>query len=1457
MLTTLAGGVKITSQALGDFEYSSMNANGTSKDLKVVLDDLREAFKSMTDQEKVSNAENIASKTGMAGLLAIVGESEESYNSLATSIANSDGRAEDMANTMKDNLTGDLKIAQSAVSALGTTIGETLEPTARGIVQSFTGVIDTFAKMDEGTKKLIIGVTATGVAFGALVLATGLISKASGLAVLGFGTLKTGLGKVSIGVGKMATKLGVSKMALMGATGGALALVAGLIGIVMHVKNAEKKLLEFNKATIDSINQSDEKIKQNTSSLKSNQEAFAEIEELQNKINSTSNTAERTALEGELINKKQALIDLMPEVAEGMDAETTSQQQLNEKLQEYMDLKERENEIEARKMASEAREFIKENKITGSSASGTLNSSLKAEKDIEYLTGQLENLADLEEDAIITIENGTQKSVGDHKKFLEQRLGDSEAYFEKQYTLSQQTYDAYSALDPKALTKDQKEYMDNFENMELIASELDGTLHKMGEYEFSVEGVKSSEESIKKLNEEVASSEEIFKHLPGSVKKSVDNLLEDVNNQNMTVKDFTDSMFEFEIASKKAYGENSKAAKTSMNLLLKAFSNGELSVEQFEESMKSMGGLTELNFKNLSKEGQKSLLTLVKRLNEGKIEVKDFGKSINLASKVGGMSLRSLSKDTKTSINKFIKDFSNGKVSIEDFEKASNALGLYTSKDFSKLDKASQKTMDNLVANLPKGGNAAQELENAINGMSVRASIDMSKVDENTKKVINSIVSKFNAGEMSSENFANAMNLMSIISSTGLENINEKSQTAINNLMGKFTSGEISANDFAAGLMNALGMAETNLSSFSAEGQSQILGLIGKFLSGEIAAEELQSQIDLLKTNPEFATNIGKTMDSVTTSSGTAKGAVDGVKTSMNGVNNKTVTLTVNKVETTTKKTVVQNAATAGTGSSRPWSLENNVTSTPNTPNSKSNKSAILSSKSSPESGSEPHSKNGKSSGLGENSSNAPVSSGNIASTPQNPNLRKSDAQEEAERKAEEAARKHEQMEQDAINKIQELRDKLAEALVKKAEEQRDKELKILDEKLEAIEKNYDEQKELLDKSTQDKIQALEDERDALNGDRTEDYQGTVNAIKAELDMWKGNDSAYAKGKVKELEEKLKEAEKELKNKQIDDEIEALEKEQEEKEKALDEQYNSQVEAIEKEKIAKEAYWEKQLSDQVIYAEANKLLLSKNMTEMTELIKTYVPEWDSMGLLFGESLVDGIKRAIKDGLNAKDFMAGVNGSYEETENPWESSKNPSSGNNSSSSSSNNDTSKGKKGKVVKTNALNVRSGAGTSHKKIGTVWRDEEVSILAEKNGWYQIEYFIDGTNKKKKGWSSGNYIQKFHTGGIIGKMTSDEGIAMVQSGERVLSREQTGDFENLVTWLPNLEDIVSKFNNIKANNVSNDNSNQSTHISNTFNVYPTKDTDTDKLVDNVIKGIENKARRSGVNLKQNRIFVK
>lgn len=56
-MANLAKGVELSSKNLGTFKYSSMNANGTAKDLKQVLDELRDSFSTMTEKERVANAE--------------------------------------------------------------------------------------------------------------------------------------------------------------------------------------------------------------------------------------------------------------------------------------------------------------------------------------------------------------------------------------------------------------------------------------------------------------------------------------------------------------------------------------------------------------------------------------------------------------------------------------------------------------------------------------------------------------------------------------------------------------------------------------------------------------------------------------------------------------------------------------------------------------------------------------------------------------------------------------------------------------------------------------------------------------------------------------------------------------------------------------------------------------------------------------------------------------------------------------------------------------------------------------------------------------------------------------------------------------------------------------------------------------------------------------------------------
>lgn len=59
---------------------------------------------------------------------------------------------------------------------------------------------------------------------------------------------------------------------------------------------------------------------------------------------------------------------------------------------------------------------------------------------------------------------------------------------------------------------------------------------------------------------------------------------------------------------------------------------------------------------------------------------------------------------------------------------------------------------------------------------------------------------------------------------------------------------------------------------------------------------------------------------------------------------------------------------------------------------------------------------------------------------------------------------------------------------------------------------------------------------------------------------------------------------------------------------------------------------------------------------------------------------------------------------------------------------------------IKVSALNVRTGASTSYKDIGTVKDNEIFNVISSKNGWYQIE-FRDGT-----GWisNSGNKYGDF-----------------------------------------------------------------------------------------------------------------
>lgn len=145
IMSETAGGITLVSKAYakagektGKYKIETANADGSMKDWSKTVDVLREQFSKMTEEEQAANAESIAGKTAMSGLLAIVNASEKDYKKLTDSINNASGAAKRMANIRMDNLQGDVTIFQSALEGKGIELYEEIKEPLRDIVQNAT-----------------------------------------------------------------------------------------------------------------------------------------------------------------------------------------------------------------------------------------------------------------------------------------------------------------------------------------------------------------------------------------------------------------------------------------------------------------------------------------------------------------------------------------------------------------------------------------------------------------------------------------------------------------------------------------------------------------------------------------------------------------------------------------------------------------------------------------------------------------------------------------------------------------------------------------------------------------------------------------------------------------------------------------------------------------------------------------------------------------------------------------------------------------------------------------------------------------------------------------------------------------------------------------------------------------------------------------------------------------------
>lgn len=235
-------------------DESLENGSITQKKYDAALEELNKQAFGAEGAEQARAAAMLGGTRAMAGLLAISNASIEDYEKLTAAIDDSsqafakladgsvvplnealasgqeiieqyNGSAEAMANTMLDNLPGQMTILKSQIEALAISFGELLMPTIRNVVSEVQKFVDKLNAMDDSEKKQIIKIAALVAAIGPALLIVGkIVSAIGGLIVVG--------GKLVSGIGSLMTFIS----GLSGAGGGLSAVftaLGGPIGIVV------------------------------------------------------------------------------------------------------------------------------------------------------------------------------------------------------------------------------------------------------------------------------------------------------------------------------------------------------------------------------------------------------------------------------------------------------------------------------------------------------------------------------------------------------------------------------------------------------------------------------------------------------------------------------------------------------------------------------------------------------------------------------------------------------------------------------------------------------------------------------------------------------------------------------------------------------------------------------------------------------------------------------------------------------------------------------------------------------------------------------------------------------------------------------------------------------------------------------------------------------------------------
>lgn len=227
-------------EALG---VSVFDSQGNMRSLNDILGDLNKSMDGMTAEEKANIISKIFNKTDLSSVNALLANTGDTWDELQTSIENSGGAAQQMADTQLDNLSGQLTILKSAVEGFAISIGETLMPMVKNIVAKLQSFVDWLNNLDEGTRQVIVKIGLFVAALGPFLVILGTVISKVGVSMQAFSKLGLKISGAITNAGGLSAAMGKVGTAIMGINPVVVAIVAAialLVGAFVHLWNTNE-----------------------------------------------------------------------------------------------------------------------------------------------------------------------------------------------------------------------------------------------------------------------------------------------------------------------------------------------------------------------------------------------------------------------------------------------------------------------------------------------------------------------------------------------------------------------------------------------------------------------------------------------------------------------------------------------------------------------------------------------------------------------------------------------------------------------------------------------------------------------------------------------------------------------------------------------------------------------------------------------------------------------------------------------------------------------------------------------------------------------------------------------------------------------------------------------------------------------------------------------------------------